>query len=114
MSTPCQSDPELWVSDLAASRREAARLCRPCPNIADCLAGALERREKFGVWGGKDFSHATTRPKFPPKQPRPISHGTQGGYKTHLRRGEPPCEPCLEAVRLAERARVADKRRRVA
>lgn len=107
MNTPCQSDPEMWVADIAASRREAERLCRPCPNIADCLAGAIERRERFGVWGGRDFSHATTRPKLPPPPPKPISHGTMGGYRTHNRRGEPPCEPCSQANRLYKAQRAA-------
>ena len=100
MKTPCQTDPELWVADLTASRREAARLCRDCPIIADCLAGAIERREMNHVWGGKDFSHATTRPQLPPAPPKPIKHGTYGGYRAHNRRGELPCEPCTRANRL--------------
>ena len=40
------------MSDTAAFRHEAMKLCRDCPIIAECLAGAIENREKFGVWGG--------------------------------------------------------------
>lgn len=104
--TPCQSDPEMWVSTYADARHEAMRLCRDCPIIAACLTGAIERREMSHVWGGKDFSHATTRPKLPPAAPKPINHGTAGGYRTHVRRKVPACESCLKAQRLqtAERA----------
>lgn len=31
---------------------EAKEFCRPCPVRAQCLAGALDRREPYGVWGG--------------------------------------------------------------
>ena len=35
--------------------------------------------------------------------PRPIAHGSQGGYRAHLRRGDAPCAACrqAEAVRTA-------------
>lgn len=38
--------------------------------------------------------------------PRPIRHGTEGGYRTHRRRGEEACEDCQTANRLAK----ADRR----
>lgn len=34
-----------------AAARELARLCRRCPVAAECLTGALARREREGVWG---------------------------------------------------------------
>lgn len=111
MRTPCQSDPELWVSDTAAFRHEAMKLCRDCPIIAECLAGAIERREKFAVFGGRDFSHATTRPKLPTPPPKPIAHGTLGGYEMHRRRRVPTCDACRKANAIA---RAAAKARRAA
>ena len=33
----------------------AKHLCGSCPVKARCLAGALERREPWGVWGGELF-----------------------------------------------------------
>lgn len=35
-----------------AAAEEAKAYCRACPVVDDCLAGALQRREAFGVWGG--------------------------------------------------------------
>lgn len=32
-------------------------------------------------------------------------HGTYTGYGRHRQAGEPPCEPCREAVRQYQRAR---------
>jgi hypothetical protein len=97
------------VSDTAAFRHEAMKLCRDCPVIAECLAGAIERREKFAVWGGRDFSHATTRPKLSPPPPKPIKHGTKGGYRMHYRRGVPMCEACRKAE---SREKVEERRER--
>ena len=98
--TPCQDDPELWLADKAADRHEAMRRCAPCHRIQECLIEALANREKFGVFGGRDFSHATTRPKLPPPPLKRIEHGTPAGYKLHQRRGVPLCEPCRKAASL--------------
>ncbi len=51
-------------------------MCGLCPLQADCLAGALEREEPWGVWGGELLSGgriiANKRPcGRPPKHPRP-------------------------------------------
>lgn len=76
MRTPCQNDPEIWVSDFAESRREAARLCIGCPRITACGLEAMENLEAHGVWGGMDFSKvdalATVRKKRrAPNEPAP-------------------------------------------
>ena len=52
----------------------AKALCGTCPVQPECLAGALERREPWGVWGGQIFSGGrilTTkrRPGRPPPGP---------------------------------------------
>jgi WhiB family redox-sensing transcriptional regulator len=54
----------------------AKRLCAECPVLAECLVGALARREPWGVWGGQLFLNgrvlATKRRRGrPPKVPRP-------------------------------------------
>lgn len=52
--TPCQRvDPELFFADAPATIEFAKSLCGPCPVRAACLAGALERGEAAGVWGGE-------------------------------------------------------------
>ena len=53
---PCRnSDPEIWFAEGTAQVEAAKALCRECPLIAGCLAGALERAEPWGVWGGEVF-----------------------------------------------------------
>jgi hypothetical protein len=53
------SDPEThhyWTSEHPPERKLAARACTGCPVSAECLAAALANDERFGVWGGRDFT----------------------------------------------------------
>lgn len=51
---PCRShDPELFFAESPADVELAKSLCQTCPVRLECLAGALERREPWGVWGGQ-------------------------------------------------------------
>lgn len=51
---PCRSqDPELWFAEQAGQIAQAKALCGSCPIAAACLAGALDRAEPWGVWGGE-------------------------------------------------------------
>lgn len=50
---PCQKDPELWFAEVPAGVQLAKTLCHTCPIQPDCLAGALQRGEPWGVWGGQ-------------------------------------------------------------
>lgn len=53
---PCRTnDPELWFAEHTAQVEQAKALCRSCPLIDGCLAGALDRQEPWGVWGGEVF-----------------------------------------------------------
>ncbi len=53
---PCrQNDAELWFAEREAEVEQAKALCRACPIREGCLAGAVERREPWGVWGGEVF-----------------------------------------------------------
>ncbi len=45
-------------------------------------------------------------------RPDPPACGTPGGWWRHHRSGEPPCQPCWEAVRDYNRSRRAIRRRR--
>lgn len=45
----------LFFSEDATDLAAAQRICDVCPVRIDCLAGALERREEWGVWGGVIF-----------------------------------------------------------
>jgi WhiB family transcriptional regulator, redox-sensing transcriptional regulator len=53
---PCRThDPELWFAEHTDEVERAKALCRACPLQSGCLAGALERSEPWGVWGGEVF-----------------------------------------------------------
>ena len=51
---PCRLvDPDLFFAESPADVEAAKALCLECPIRERCLAGALERREPWGVWGGE-------------------------------------------------------------
>jgi len=50
---PCTDDPALFFAESPDDVDAAKALCRECPVRAACLAGALQRREPLGVWGGE-------------------------------------------------------------
>jgi WhiB family transcriptional regulator, redox-sensing transcriptional regulator len=64
---PCGDDPELFFAESPADVESAKELCQGCPARRSCLAGALERREPWGVWGGELFLRGEVVPR---KRPR--------------------------------------------
>jgi WhiB family redox-sensing transcriptional regulator len=65
---PChQVNPDLWFAESPADVETAKALCAPCPLKTACLAGALERREPWGVWGGQLVLSGVVVPR---KRPR--------------------------------------------
>lgn len=65
---PCRiNDAELWFAELPADVERAKALCQACPVREACLAGALERREPWGVWGGELLVAGVVVPR---KRPR--------------------------------------------
>lgn len=64
---PCMRDPELWFAELPADVERAKAQCLVCPLQRECLEGALERREPWGVWGGELFLQGAVIPR---KRPR--------------------------------------------
>ena len=65
---PCRSfEPELFFAESPADVEYAKSLCLDCPVRTSCLAGALERREPWGVWGGELFVQGVVVPR---KRPR--------------------------------------------
>ena len=70
---PCQHEsPRLWFSDRPDELSLAKRYCQACPRRHACLAGALERAEATGVWGGEIFDRgrivANKRPRGRPRK----------------------------------------------
>jgi WhiB family redox-sensing transcriptional regulator len=64
---PCRAEPDLYFAESPSDVELAKALCRDCPVRAECLAGALERREPWGVWGGELFLSGVVIPR---KRPR--------------------------------------------
>jgi WhiB family redox-sensing transcriptional regulator len=53
-------DPDLWHADPGtADSAYAAWICSTCPLQHQCLEGALQRRERHGIWGGKTTPQRT-------------------------------------------------------
>ncbi len=67
MNLPCTEDPELFFAESPQDVESAKALCLDCAARLVCLAGALERREPWGVWGGELLLQGTVVPR---KRPR--------------------------------------------
>ncbi|HLR57528.1 MAG TPA: WhiB family transcriptional regulator [Beutenbergiaceae bacterium] len=57
LTLPCQNldTVDLWFAEHAPDLKRAQSLCGTCPLRVECLQGALEREEPWGVWGGEIF-----------------------------------------------------------
>lgn len=65
---PCRREnPELFFAESPADVETAKALCLECPVRLECLSGALDRREPWGVWGGELFLQGVVIPR---KRPR--------------------------------------------
>ena len=90
---PCHLvDPEVFFAEAPADVEAAKALCRDCPVREACLAGALERREPWGVWGGELFIAGVVVARKRPRG-RPRKH--------------PVAEPYAPAVELGGRKEAA-------
>jgi WhiB family transcriptional regulator, redox-sensing transcriptional regulator len=78
---PCAQSSWLWFSDVPADLELAKAACRRCPLRRPCLAGAVERGEPCGVWGGEIFKSgviiAQKRPRGRPAGNHPRRTGTR-------------------------------------
>ena len=68
----CNREPDLWFAEAPAELERAKALCGGCPIRAQCLVGALERAEPWGVWGGEILAGgavlARKRPRGRPRK----------------------------------------------
>ncbi len=74
------------LGDIAAAKR----ICAECPVLAECLEGALDRKEPWGVWGGQLFLNGRMvaqkrRRGRPPKVARPEDELPVVPIPVHLR-----------------------------
>jgi len=56
---PCLADPDIMYEADEPEDREylRANVCGRCVIASACLTEALERDERYGMWGGLDFGH---------------------------------------------------------
>jgi len=71
---PCRRyDPELFFAERPEDVEYAKSLCQDCPVRTACLAGAVERQEPWGVWGGEVFVRGVPVPRKRPRgRPRKV------------------------------------------
>ena len=68
LALPCElNDGDMWFAENPSELEQAKALCLDCPVRTACLAGAVERREPAGVWGGEIFDNGKILPR---KRPR--------------------------------------------
>ena len=60
---PCRGEPDLFFADEPEEVERAKALCGGCPVRGACLAGALDRGEPWGVWGGELFDQGAVVPR---------------------------------------------------
>lgn len=88
-TTPCRTgDPDLWFSLAPDDLEQAKRQCGGCPIRSRCLAGALERAEPWGVWGG-EILHRGVVVARKRSRGRPRAHGAAGGCAGGTLSGRP-------------------------
>jgi WhiB family redox-sensing transcriptional regulator len=73
LDLPCRVyDPDLWFAESPVELEIAKSFCADCSARAACLAGALDRGEPWGVWGGQIFERgqivARKRPRGRPRK----------------------------------------------
>lgn len=85
---PCQViEADLWFSALPAELELAKALCRECPAREPCLAGAIERGEPCGVWGGEIFERGVIIARKRPRgRPRKHPAGDHHTARDHIER----------------------------
>ena len=77
--------PDLWFAESPADVEAAKALCVPCPLREACLAGALERREPWGVWGGQLVVAGVVVPRKRPRgRPRKSDVAAAGPARPRL------------------------------
>lgn len=86
---------------------EARAVCKSCPVQAECLADAVETDDRHAIRGAHTYEERLALGL----QTRPFEHGGVAGYRSHERRGEPPCDACREGRNRHRRERERNGRR---
>jgi WhiB family redox-sensing transcriptional regulator len=103
LSVPCRRfDPDLWFSDSPAELELAKSLCGECPLRVECLAGAIERAEPWGVWGGEIFERGAVVPRKRPRgRPRKADVARDAVLRAEVEARTAAVVTARDAVQLA-------------
>jgi WhiB family transcriptional regulator, redox-sensing transcriptional regulator len=94
---PCLRAPDLFFAEYPADIARAKELCRGCPITAACLAGALDRGEPWGVWGGELILNGTVvaskrgRGRPPGSSRRGVAHPVAASQSAAILTGRKVC-----------------------
>lgn len=86
---PCASVLELFFAEAPADLEAAKALCRGCRALAGCLAGALDRREPWGFWGGELLVRGAVVPRKLPHGPSSQPPARPNRRQTAVARARP-------------------------
>lgn len=70
-----ETDPELFFPDKGQPSAPAKRVCARCEVRVECLQYALDRGERFGIWGGASEKERRRLAKLPVPAARCPRHG---------------------------------------
>ncbi len=101
----CKGLTDLFFVERGGDLRPAKRICAGCPSRGPCAQYALDNDEHFGCWGGQSERQRRLGRSGIVSVLAPIHHGTPGGYNTHLRRQDAPCDACRRAHNEESRTR---------
>ena len=65
----------LFFSEEWVDLKRAQAICAKCTSHAECLSGALERAEPWGVWGGKLLENGRILAEKRPRGRPPVKTG---------------------------------------
>lgn len=89
----CQEEPDLFFSDKISDKLLAKDICSSCPFKSSCFASAVEAKERFGIWGGEDFSEMNL-PRKRYEDPNKATGYCRKGI--HPKEAPGKCKPCAK------------------
>lgn len=76
-----QVDPAIFYPDKGTPLDDARRVCAVCPVREECLQAALDRDERFGVFGGASVRQRIAMKRkaqqLPRLEPKPVDHRSE-------------------------------------